>query len=61
MKSTDTAQKRPTSKRSFKMASPDVTLGSDFDVDDDEEEAVGDIFERLRKKYNIQIDSDEED
>ena len=42
------------------MASPDVTLGSDFDVDDDEDETVGDIFERLRKKYNIQIDSDEE-
>ncbi|GFO25862.1 hypothetical protein PoB_005236700 [Plakobranchus ocellatus] len=54
-------EKRPMSKRSYKLASPDVTLGSDFDVDDDEEETVGDIFERLRKKYNIKIDSDEED
>ncbi|RUS85839.1 hypothetical protein EGW08_006391 [Elysia chlorotica] len=57
----DAVRKRPPSKRSFRAASPDVTLGSDFDVDDDEEEAVGDIFERLRKKYNIQIDSDEDD
>ncbi|GFR66397.1 hypothetical protein ElyMa_001969100 [Elysia marginata] len=57
----DAIGKRPISKKSQRLASPDVTLGSDFDIDDDEDETVGDIFERLRKKYNIQIDSDEED
>ncbi|XP_012937570.1 zinc finger CCCH domain-containing protein 13 [Aplysia californica] len=58
---TDTGTNRGTSRqRNSRMASPDLTLGSDFEVDD-EDETEDDIFERLRKKYNIKIDSDEED
>ncbi|XP_070210367.1 uncharacterized protein [Littorina saxatilis] len=48
--------KQAESSRMIRTASVDTL---DFDDDDDEEQE--DVFERVRRKYNLQIDSDDDD